>query len=157
MVMAIPYFGGCQCGRVRYEVRSAPIMVYVCHCQDCQCQSSSAFGMSMSVPREAVVLLQGEPKQWSRPAASGREVVCFFCGDCGVRLFHQPSRNPAITNIKPGTLDDTNWLRPVANVWTKRSQPWVICDDALLTIEGQPTAAELALMQERFELKYNGR
>ncbi|MEO0351810.1 MAG: GFA family protein [Cyanobacteria bacterium P01_A01_bin.15] len=40
----------------------------------------------MPVAREAVKLLKGKPKQWSRPSASGRAVVCFFCGECGTRL-----------------------------------------------------------------------
>ncbi|MEM8613383.1 MAG: GFA family protein [Cyanobacteria bacterium P01_H01_bin.105] len=56
--MPLPYIGGCQCGQIRYEIQAEPLTLYVCHCTECQQQSSSAFGMSMSVPREAVKLLQ---------------------------------------------------------------------------------------------------
>ena len=83
--------GGCQCGKIRYEIKAEPLSLYVCHCTECQKQSASAFGMSMPVPRNALVILEGKPKQWSRVSSSDREVACFFCGDCGTRLFHNPA------------------------------------------------------------------
>lgn len=135
--MTVPYTGGCQCGRIRYEIRAEPLTLYVCHCKDCQKQSSSAFGMSMPVSREAVVIMQGQPKAWSRTGDSGREVVCLFCEDCGTRLFHNPARNPQITNLKPGTLDDTSWVQPVAHQWTKSAQAWVSIPENPLNCEGQ--------------------
>lgn len=134
----IPYTGGCQCGQIRYEIRSEPLTLYACHCTECQKQSSSAFGMSMPVPREAFMILQGQPKEWSRLSASGRQVTCSFCGDCGTRLFHSPARNPKIINVKPGTLDETQWLQPVGNLWTQSAQKWVIFSDEMLNYEAQP-------------------
>ncbi len=151
--MTAPYTGGCQCRQVRYEIRAEPLTVYACHCKECQRQSASAFGMSMPVPRDAVVLLQGKPKQWRRMSDSGREVVCFFCGECGTRLFHNPSRNLKITNIKPGTLDDTSQLRAVGNLWTRSAQPWIRCNDDLLNYEQQPTPDEFLQLFETFSGK----
>ena len=143
--MDLKYRGGCQCGQIRYEITARPLTIYACHCKQCQKQSSSAFGMSMAVPKEAFQLIQGRPKQWTRKSDSGREVSCFFCGDCGTRLFHNPSRNPKITNIKPGTLDDTSWLEPVGNLWTKQAQRWVQISDRMLNFEGQPDSYSLLL------------
>ena len=136
------YPGGCQCGQIRYEVRSQPLTIYACHCTECQRQSGSAFGMSMPVLRSSLVILKGEPKTWSRETASGRQVTCHFCSACGTRLFHQPSRNPAIINLKPGTLDDTSWLQAIGNLWTQRAQPWVTLNDEMLNYTGQPTPEE---------------
>lgn len=50
--MPAPYTGGCQCGSVRYVLTSEPLRVAACHCTECQRQSGSAFGMSMSVKKE---------------------------------------------------------------------------------------------------------
>ncbi|MBD2307656.1 GFA family protein [Chroococcidiopsis sp. FACHB-1243] len=136
--MTAPYTGGCQCGQIRYEIQAEPLTLYACHCKECQQQSSSAFGMSMPVPREAVIILQGQPKQWKRFSDSGREVICLFCDECGTRLFHYPARNPKITNVKPGTLDDTSWLKPVDNLWTQSAQKWMNFDDTMLNYEAQP-------------------
>lgn len=147
--MPAPYPGGCQCGQIRYELQSEPLTLYVCHCKECQKQSSSAFGMSMRVLREAVVILQGQPKDWTREANSGRSVQCFFCGDCGTRLFHQRDHNPNVMNIKAGTLDDTAWLNPVGHLWIRSKQSWVITDENLLHYEEQPIDYENLI--ERFQ------
>jgi hypothetical protein len=132
------YTGGCQCGKIRYEIQGEPLTLYLCHCKECQKQSSSAFGMSLTVPRDAVVLVQGEPKAWTRGADSGREVTCLFCDRCGTRLFHKRTYSKETINVKAGTLDDTSWLRPVGNIWTRSAQPWVSISDQMLNYEGQP-------------------
>jgi hypothetical protein len=149
--MTIPYTGGCQCGQIRYQIQAEPLTLYACHCQECQKQSSSAFGMSMPVPRDAVVILRGQPKRWKRVSDSGREVTCLFCGECGTRLFHNPARNSQITNVKPGTLDDTSWLKPVGNLWTKSSQKWVVLSEQMLNYEAQPM--DFAELFERFQIE----
>ncbi|MBM0741255.1 GFA family protein [Phormidium sp. CLA17] len=145
------YTGGCQCERIRYQLLAEPLTLYVCHCTECQKQSSSAFGMSMTIPREALIITQGQPQEWRRKGDSDREVVCFFCGNCGTRLFHQPERNPQITNLKPGTLDDTSWLQPVGHTWTRSAQPWFTIPKGTLQEEGQP--ADFTEFFQRFTPK----
>ena len=108
--------GGCQCGEVRYQLVLLPKALYACHCTECQRQSSAGFGMSLPVPRTGFSLTKGQVEIWVRTAASGRTVECAFCRQCGTRLFHAPQSNQEIVNIKPGTLDDTSWLKPVAHL-----------------------------------------
>lgn len=105
----------------------------------------------MPVPRDAVVILQGQPKQWTRVADSGREVTCLFCEECGTRLFHNPARNSEITNVKPGTLDDTNWLKPVGNLWTRSAQKWVIMSEQMINYEAQPS--DFTELFEQFQIE----
>lgn len=132
------YTGGCQCGEIRYEIHGEPLTFYACHCRECQKQSASAFGLSLTVPREAVKIVQGQPKTWTRESDGGRAVICSFCSNCGTRLFHDRSYNRETINIKAGTLDDPNWLHPVGNIWTKSAQPWVVISNKLLNYPGQP-------------------
>ena len=47
--MKLPQTGGCQCGKIRYEITEAPQSVYTCHCLDCQRLTSSAFSMGVVV------------------------------------------------------------------------------------------------------------
>ncbi len=136
--MTAPYGGGCQCGRIRYEIHGEPLAIYACHCRECQKQSASAFGLSMPVLRSALRLTGDEPARFERRAASGRVVAATFCPACGTRLFHEPSRNPEIVNIKPGTLDDTSWIMPVAHVWTSSKQLWVDIPSDVLRFDAQP-------------------
>lgn len=124
--MTKPKTGGCQCGHVRYEILSEPLGLAVCHCRDCQRQSSSAFGMSLSVPRGAFALRSGTLKTFEVTCDSGRIKTCSFCPECGTRIHHQTERG---MSLKAGTLDDTSWLKPDAHYWTARKQPWIEIKD----------------------------
>jgi hypothetical protein len=130
--------GGCQCGAVRYALHAAPLTLYACHCLDCQKQSASGFGMSMPVPRAGFALTRGAVQVWRRGAASGRLVDCAFCGTCGTRLYHAPARDPAIVNVKPGTLDVSDDLAPVGHVWVRRARPWLRPALDGILVDGQP-------------------
>jgi hypothetical protein len=137
--MTAPYTGRCQCGHLQYEIKTEPVVLYVCHCTDCQKQSSSAFGMSMTVPREAFSIAKGETKSWSSTTETGNKKTGHFCPECGTRIFNESSRRPQSVNVKPGTLDDTSWLRPVGNFWTRSAQPWVPISESMLNYDKQPT------------------
>jgi hypothetical protein len=136
--MQLPLTGGCQCGSVRYEITANPLAVYVCHCTECQRQSGSAFALSLAVAREALAVVEGAPAVWRRELEGGRIIDCLFCGACGVRLFHNPERNPRASIVKPGTLDDTTWLKPVGHIWTRSAQSWVPIPQTTVNYEGQP-------------------
>ena len=116
--MKLPLTGGCQCRAVRYKISAEPLTLYACHCTECQKQSSSAFGMSLSVPWDGFDITSGTPKKWQRPADSGNYVDCYSCEDCGVRIYHAAAGRKDWLNVKPGTLDHTRWLRPVGHLWT---------------------------------------
>src|SRR6185369_17828353 len=89
-------------------------------------------------PRSALTLVAGTLRTWRRAAASGRTVDCSFCPACGTRLYHLPTRNEAIANVKPGTLADPRWLRPVGHLWTRSAQAGVVIPDGVLRWDGQP-------------------
>ncbi len=129
--------GGCQCGRVRYRLVGEPLFLSVCHCKECQRQSGSAFGMSMLVP-EANLTVEGTLKSFERSSESGRPVRCHFCPECGTRIYHAISYAAGAVNLKPGTLDDTSWLEPRLQAWTRSKQPWVALPEGLLQHESQP-------------------
>jgi hypothetical protein len=147
--MELPLKGGCQCGAVRYEIRAAPSTLYVCHCTDCQRQSGSAFSMSMLVPRDALVITAGTPREWQRRHESGRLIDCVFCGDCGTRLYHKPTRAPQVAILKPGTLDEARSLSPVGHIWTRSAQAWVEIPEDAVCYDAQP--ADLTRLSEAWQ------
>jgi hypothetical protein len=138
--IALPEFpltGGCACGAIRDELTRPPIALFACHCTDCQKMTGSAFSMGMPVFAKHLRLIKGEPKTWLRRAASGRVIPQRFCGDCGTRLFTEPAGDPPTFTLRPGTLDDTSWLRPAAAMWTKSAQPWISFGN-ILAYDAQP-------------------
>ncbi len=118
-----PLTGGCQCGAVRYEISAEPLNLYACHCGECRKQSGSSFGMSLIVPRAAFKLTAGEPKCWSRPSAQGSNVDCWFCPECGSRLYHASSSWPDELSVKAGTVDQPVEAAAAIHIWTAYGLP----------------------------------
>src|SRR3954447_4272590 len=90
-----PLTGRCLCGGVTYPVDAEPVVQAVCHCSECQRQTSSPFSVVVGVPREA---LQTEGDTLSSFAtvseASGGETNRHFCSNCGSPLFSLSSGMP---------------------------------------------------------------
>ena len=79
----------------------------------------------------------GRTKQFTRIADSGNEVTGVFSPDCGVRIYHVLKSVQDVLSLKPGTLDDTGWLRPCHFIWMKSAQGWVPVPNGVKTLEGQ--------------------
>jgi len=127
----LPLTGGCQCGAVRYTISGPPVVFYLCHCTECQKQSSSAFGESLRVRAEDFVI-EGKTAVFLRPIAQGGHQACTFCPACGTRLTHQRPGYGDKLNVKAGTLDDTTWLAPAGHIWVASKQAHsTIAPDAL--------------------------
>jgi hypothetical protein len=137
--------GRCQCGEVIYRVTGESLALFACHCSECQRQSSSAFGMALWVRTSAVELTTGSLRSWVRNTPGGREMTCQFCPLCGSRIFHQLADQQDIISIKPGTLNDTKWLQPVAHIWSRSAQPWVEFGKDCLVYPENPAGFEAML------------
>ena len=140
--MTFPAKGSCQCGNIKYQVVAAPLGTWACHCLDCQKLSTSSFSVSMMLERSSFELLSGNLKSWERPTAAGGVAVCWFCPDCGNRIYHENPDRPEFIRLKPGTLDDTSVLAPMGHLWTCREQPWQEHFSELPRMETQPDLAE---------------
>lgn len=140
---AFPITGGCQCGAVRYSLKAAPVVFYLCHCTECQKQSSSAFGESVRV-RAADVSVSGTAALYTTVADSGNGKYCEFCPSCGTRLFHGRKPGAEIFNIKGGTLDDAKWLRPAGHIWTRSKQAFYAIADGEISYPQNPDYEVLA-------------
>ena len=134
--------GSCQCGAVRYQFNGEPLTCYACHCTDCQTSSGSAFGLSMIVKLDDLEVINGDTET-SKTDVNGTEVQRHCCGTCGTDFWYSADEYPGIAALKPGTFDDTSWFEPVAHLWMRSAQPWVILDDASAKYQQQPEIAEL--------------
>jgi hypothetical protein len=121
---ALPLSGGCPCEAVRFQVTAMPLLVYACHCTECQRWSGSAFSLSMPVKAGSFSLTRGETQHFRRTGASGVESNYRFCGNCGGRVCGHRNSRPEIVSVRAGTLDDTSWLRPIAHVYMRSAQAW---------------------------------
>ena len=120
-----PLTGRCLCGGVTYTADAEPIAQAVCHCTNCQRQTSSPFSVVVGVPRDAFEVQGDTLASFSTPA-DGRddETERNFCSACGSPLFSITPAAPQFVFIKAGSLDDSSWLEPGLEVWTRSAQPW---------------------------------
>src|SRR5215831_1979579 len=108
--MKLPQTGGCQCGKIRYEITEEPRSVYTCHCLDCQRLTGSAFSLGIVVPEKGFRLTGVEPRRLQRTADSGRVNTRLVCPECGSWICGM--QRDGVVRVRGGTLDDTSWLRP---------------------------------------------
>ena len=104
--MNLPQTGGCQCGKIRYEITEAPQLVYTCHCTDCQRLTSSAFSLGIVVTEAGFRLGGIEPRPLQRTADSGRTNTRLVCPECGCWICGTP--RDGLVRVRAGTLDATS-------------------------------------------------
>lgn len=135
---AFPIAGGCACGAVRYEITAPPIAAYACCCKDCQTLTGSAFSLALPVFRKDFRITLGEPGSWVRTAQSGNEIPQRLCATCGVRLYTEPPLSPETVTVRPGTLDEADWIQPAAAYWMSSAQAWTRFPEGTLLYDTQP-------------------
>ncbi|ODM17687.1 hypothetical protein SI65_06475 [Aspergillus cristatus] len=121
----MPGSGICACGNVCFEYSGEPVLTALCHCTECQRWSGSAFSSNVAVPTAHFSVTKGEPKCWTRlGVVTGKEHHHFFCGDCGTSLYSQPEAMAGVTQIKAGSLRETN-IPIGAEIFVTRRQNYV--------------------------------
>jgi hypothetical protein len=129
---------------LRYETRTDPVRVTVCHCRFCQRATGSAYMVEPIFRREDVAVTRGEPSVFAlRSEGSGRTVRIHFCPVCGTKLFLTFERFPDSCGVYAGTFDDPSWF-PVGpensrHIFVDMGRP-----DSVLP-EGTPLFAEHAI------------
>lgn len=121
----LPLHGGCLCGAVRYRLGGAPLLVYVCHCHDCQTRSGSAFSLNILV-RTADLTISGSVSTARRTTPRGREVEENACPTCGAFMLGRAKADPDYASLRAGTLDDASWAIPIAQTWVDSAIPWAV-------------------------------
>ena len=136
--MPFPYTGRCICDAIHYRLTEEPLTLYACHCTDCQKRSGSAFGLSMWVNLPAIEVTKGEVTFHKSTTAEGKVRMARICGHCGIRMWSEPPKHPGLAVMRPGTLDDTSWVKPVAHIWTRSAQPWFPFPESVPKYPKQP-------------------
>lgn len=128
--MTNPMTGGCLCGKIRYAVNQPVDKIIACHCTHCQRTSGAGASYNTPVAASAFQITAGSPKCFADTPASGNIMNRYFCGDCGSPIYSQRTKTPEMVVVKVGTLDDSNHMKLIMNIWTKSARPWMHIDPA---------------------------
>lgn len=131
--------GSCLCGSVRYSSEAEPVMTAICHCDNCQRQTGTAFSIIIGVPESSIVFENSSAlKEYLDSGQSGKAVRRKFCQNCGSPILSLVENAPGLGIIKAGTLDDKSWLKPTTQFWCSRAQPWLDIGGNLTPFDENP-------------------
>ena len=136
--MKLPLTGGCACGAIRYETTAEPVVMFHCHCRDCQRASGGPFTSFVIVPAEAFRFSQGSVRCHDSPSHRGGKTHRGFCADCGSPILAKTDANPDIVAIRTASLDDASWFNQQMDVWTSDAHPWDQMNPALPKFKKYP-------------------
>ncbi|MBR0672336.1 GFA family protein [Neoroseomonas soli] len=119
--------GGCGCGRLRYRVEGAPLIVHACHCTWCQRETGTVHALNALYEADHVVHTAGEPEIVYTPSASGRGQLIARCPACKVAIWSNYAQaGPAVRFVRVGTLDTPGRCPPDIHIYTSTKLPWVV-------------------------------
>lgn len=129
--------GACLCGAIRYEATIDPAKVRICHCNQCQIHSASAFRTGVLVPAAQFRLVAGEPKVYVKTAESGNPRALAFCPDCGTSLWGTSPTDPQVYSLRLGTARQRSELVPSVQIWAGEAMPWLSRIPSMPRVERQ--------------------
>lgn len=131
--------GGCHCGAIAYEAEVEPGSITVCHCEDCQVQSGSAFRANIAAPATSFRVVRGTPRTYVKTAASGNQRILAFCEVCGTSLYACALKDATSYSLRTGTVKQRHQLgTPQRQIWTARKHDWVALPESVTPFERQP-------------------
>lgn len=127
----------CHCGALEVACEGEPRKVSLCHCEQCQRRTGSAFSVAVFYAREQVAV-RGTTASFMRPSASGFEVDFRFCPACGSNLLWYPARMPALVGVAFGGFADRDFPMPDQAVWAEEGHDWVGLPDQVTSFARNP-------------------
>ncbi|EIT75047.1 Mss4-like protein [Aspergillus flavus] len=80
------YPGSCYCRDIEYELSLASpddARTSLCHCKSCKKAFGTNYGLTAKIPKDALRLIKGAPKEHVADNGSGSLIHREFCSNCG--------------------------------------------------------------------------
>jgi hypothetical protein len=120
--LAVNYSGQCLCGAIKYRLSGEPILVVLCHCQDCRRSAGAPAVAWAAFPETSLTITTGQPKTINSSGAAVRS----FCPECGSGLFYRNEENmPCTVDVQTATLDDPDELPPTLQIQVAERLQWM--------------------------------
>jgi len=121
--------GSCLCGKVRYEQRGRPLLMYHCHCVMCRKATGTSYATNMLVRAEEFTILAGGDVL--KAYRSSPDELRHFCSACGSPVFSEAEHRGGILSIRCGLLDGDPGIRPAHHLYVDFKAPWDVIHDGL--------------------------
>ena len=120
--------GSCLCGKIKYEIHGAPLIMYYCHCGTCRKATGSSFATNIAVRAEDLKIVAGREALASFESSPKKQR--YFCSGCGSPIYSHGEGTRGIVSVRCGTLDDDPGVRPAVHGYVaSKAAWWEIRDD----------------------------
>ena len=121
--------GGCLCGSVRYQLKTAPFDCGWCHCRTCQLSGGAPALAFATIGTYDFAWSKGEQQvRWFKSSSFGRRA---FCDECGTPLMIVVDHQPDTVDFPIVTLDDADAVSPEYHIFWSSRVAWSNPGDTL--------------------------
>ena len=113
-------YGGCLCGKIRYQIEGDPFASDYYHCRICQRQTGAPVSAWMDFKKEQIKLLDVKVKEFE----SSKTVRRGFCSNCGSTLSFRDIMQPDYLTLSITSLDDPNTFSPKYHIYVDSAVKW---------------------------------
>lgn len=114
---------GCACAQTSLTAQGDPVLYGLCHCNNCQRRTGSAFGMNAYFPDDRVLAPQGEFLCYV--VEGEKDQHRYFCARCGTTLYWKSGWLQDWTGVAAGCFRDNPLPEPGLTVANDTRQPWL--------------------------------
>lgn len=110
--------GACQCGQLKFEAASRPVLQLVCHCRDCQ-DALNADYANIAFFKMNETQVYGELAEKVYLAQSGNETCRQYCVKCDTVMFDRSEGFPNLLGIMAAQLQQPFESQPTCHVFVR--------------------------------------
>lgn len=116
------YKGGCYCGAVKFEIRSAISNIVFCHCSECRKLQGSAFASNGVVDATNFNITNGSKELTAHKLTATQ--TRYFCKYCGSPIKSENTTVPGKVRVRLGTIDSDINEKPQAHIFVSSKANW---------------------------------
>lgn len=108
----------CQCGQLKFEAESDPVLELICHCRDCQDALQQDFA-NIAFFKINETKVEGELAEKIYLADSGNETCRQYCVQCESIMFDRSEGFPNLLGVMVSQLRSPFVSRPACHVFVR--------------------------------------
>jgi len=128
--------GGCECGRVKYQVDGEINDFSHCHCSQCRRLHGAAFASFGGVLRSEFSYVSGQQDLASYASSESHARV--FCKNCGSNILVELESEPDALYVAMGSMEGNPACPPGYHIYVGSKAPWHEITDELPRYETEP-------------------
>ncbi|KAK3078882.1 hypothetical protein LTS18_006377, partial [Coniosporium uncinatum] len=121
------YGGRCHCGQITWTARLHTAEHVLCHCDTCKALGGGPYSCNQIIPQDDLQITKGQGgvRCYTYRGASGKDVRCFFCGNCTSHIYHHQDAMPDKYIVRTLLLEGGDKMKAGGEIFAEGRLTWV--------------------------------